>query len=129
MTLQPGTYGILEVGRTLREIRTFVAPFEAKDGRVLPVVMTAQPAFNAATHKVVQNGWSVNQNDVTPVWQVVALSQAELDEATEQTQIAAILATANDMINGVGTTAQRQQRVEVALGRLLKRLAKNGTIP
>ena len=50
-------------------------------------------------------------------------------EQAEKDQIAAILAAADDMINGVGTTAQRQMRVENALGKLLKRLAKNGAIP
>jgi predicted HAD superfamily Cof-like phosphohydrolase len=50
-------------------------------------------------------------------------------EVAEQAQIVAILAVADDMINGVGTTAQRQVRVETSLGRLLKRLAKTGKIP
>lgn len=50
-------------------------------------------------------------------------------EQAEKDQIALILAAADDMINGVGTATQRQVRVENALGRLLKRLAKNETIP
>jgi len=129
MILQPGTYGLLNADLTLREIRTFGEPVRAEDGRALPVVITAQPAFNAATQKVVQNGWTVNVTDITPIWQIVALTQAELDENTERSQIATILATAQAMLDGTGTTAQRQTRVEQALGRLLKRLAKNGTLP
>lgn len=130
MILQPGTYAILnDAGNAVAEIRVITVAVNAKDGRAKPVVMTAQPAFNAATQKVAQNGWTINVNDVTPIWQIVALSQAELDEITERNQLVTLSATVTDMLNGTGTTAARLNRVEQALGRLFKRLEKNGAIP
>lgn len=129
MTLSPGIHGILNANGTLREIVVITATVLCKDGRSKSVVMTAQPGFNPATQKVIQSGWTVNASDVTPIWQVVALTQAELDENTAKSQLVTILAAAEDMINGVGTTAQRQVRVETGCGRLLKRLAAKGVIP
>lgn len=69
-------------------------------------------------------GWTPQPVPLTQEQQAV-----ETAEQNERTAMQQILATADDMINGVGTSAERQRRVEVALGRLLKRLAKNGTIP
>jgi DNA topoisomerase IA len=126
MIIQPGIYAILSADlQSVQEIRTITEAVNAKVEHTRPVVMTAQPAFDAATQKVIQNGWTISANDVTPIWQIVALSQAELDEIASRTQAQQIIDIADNFIAGNGTATQ----VREALGRLLKRLAKNGMLP
>jgi hypothetical protein len=129
MILSAGLYGILNGDGTFRHLLLVANTAIVKDGRALPVTNTAQPAFNPATHKVVHGGWAVNAEDVTPMWEVVALTQDELDELSSHASVTQILGLADDMINGVGTATQRQVRVEQSCGRLVKRLAKTGIIP
>lgn len=125
MILQPGHYAILNADGTFREERTILVATPCKDGRAKPIDITPPPAVNPATHRVVQNGWVVNPSNVTPNWQTIALTQAELDENADLAQVATIVAAADSMIDGTATAAT----VRVALGRLLKRLVKKGVLP
>ena len=59
---------------------------------------TTQPTFNPATQAVVQNGWTITPTDLEPVWQVVALTPAQITtnaaQAAWQTQLSSGLVTA-----------------------------------
>lgn len=134
MIIQPGTYAKLTPDRaSVEEIRVITAAVDADTTRIKPVTMTAKPAFNAATQRCVQNGWTINVSDVTPVWQVIAIPQAELDAATAEAADRAALDTIRNTINameaGSGTATVRTQRLETALAWLLKRLVKKEVIP
>ena len=101
--LSPGTYALLSVNLlSVLETRTFTVATNVKDGRYRPVVITAKPAFNAATQKVIQNGWTINPTNVNPVWQIVALSATEISDLewrASQIAIRAVAAVATDEIN------------------------------
>lgn len=93
----------------------------------------AQPAFNPATQKVVpvsseQAGAAGFPIRLINDWQVVSLTQAELDAKAaltlseqERQQAKAIVA---DLKNGTGTTVERLQRCEKALARIIPDIYK-----
>ena len=91
-----------------------------KEYRIVPVVRLADPPIsNPATTRLGPVATSVESDRVTRQRTVVAIPQAEQDAASE---IAQIKAVALDLKNGVGTSAQRIQRVERAVYRLLKEI-------
>jgi hypothetical protein len=103
--IQPGTYAKLTPDRlSVEEIRVITAAVDADTTRIKPVVMTAQPAFNAATQRCVQNGWTVNATNVTPVWLVVALTAAELNAIewrNSEIALKAVAAVTAEEINNI----------------------------
>lgn len=115
MILQPGTYAILNDDLSFREVRTFTEQQAVKDGRARPVVMTAQPAFNAATQKVIQNGWTIIETEANPVWQVVALTQAELDVISQASEAVIIKQAIATFGAGTATNAQIQRALTYLL--------------
>lgn len=101
-----------------------------KTGRVRPLVVDSQPAFNPATQRVTFSSYVIEPSQVRQTWQVVAPSQAELDaiaNASERqavkdlrTQIAADIdesqtdqaqAQAFIDLNGSATNTQRNDEV------------------
>ena len=83
------------------------------------------PAVNAATHKLER---TFTDNDMaftrTFIWQVVALTQAEIDANTLAAQDAATLVIIANVYaalkNGTGTAAERLVRLERAVAWLLR---------
>jgi UV DNA damage repair endonuclease len=79
------------------------------------VNLTAQPAFDAATQAVQQNGWLITATDVQPNWQVVTLSAT--DQTTyqnTQNRLSLINTALNNLQNadnnwGTLTLAQKDQ--------------------
>ena len=113
MTLQPGTYAILEADlTTVRRIDTYAIPTNVKDGRAKPVTMTPPPVINPATQKVVQNGWTVNTNDVTPVWQIVALTPAELEAIADATEKAEVKETRDEIAADIDASVIDQAQAQ-----------------
>lgn len=113
-------------------IRTSRTPFNVDEDIQPPApyiqlkhVDGVRPAFDPATQKLVQN---IVDDDVahtrTYGWSIVALSQAELDALAQQAQDAATLIIIRnvyqDLRNGVGTAAERLQRLERAVAWLLR---------
>ena len=82
-------------------------------------VQAADPAFDPATHRLVQGAGVFDEaaNTLTFTRTAVAIPQEELDDATELTQIRAVYL---DLKNGVGTAGERITRVEKVLARMLK---------
>lgn len=116
-------YGILDHNLAFIEWRSYDEFPISKPGRVLPQVVDALPAFDAATQKVVEGVPVVGASDVRKTWAVVALSPAELALVSDGVSYAQAKAIYLDLKNGVGTQAQRSARVEQVLAWLLKRLA------
>lgn len=89
-------------------------------------VATAQPSYDAATHKLQATAEVVDvvANTLTTNWQVVALSAAELATIADQSETNAATVAAKaayqDLIAGTGTTAQRLTRCERVLARILR---------
>lgn len=85
----------------------------------LLIVNQAQPAYNPATQKLERAAGVIDipNNTHTFGWNVVALSQAELDDKTELTTIKAAYTA---LKNGTGTQLERLVRVEQVLSRVLK---------
>jgi hypothetical protein len=85
-----------------------------KGSAYLPVNMTAQPTTDPSTGQpidpskqaVVQNGWTVNttNEDVEPVWQVVALT-ADQQTAYQQAQYAKAQLVTSDLQTAVNNWA------------------------
>jgi hypothetical protein len=79
MIIQPGTYAILTPDLiSVQEIRVIIEAVKAEPSRVRLVVMTDIPTFDVATERAQQNGWQINANDVTPVWEIISLTPEEL---------------------------------------------------
>lgn len=76
------------------------------------VTMTSQPAFNPATQMVVQNGWTINANDVEPIWVIQALTALQQQQfaATQNwnTQLAANLIADFTTYSAVAVPSQAQ---------------------
>jgi hypothetical protein len=83
------------------------------------------PTFDPATQKLV---YTFTDNDATFTrnysYQIQAMTQAEMDayqkQQQDETTRQQIKAVYQDLINGVGTVAQRQVRVEKAVAWLLR---------
>lgn len=72
----------------------------------------------------IAGGWTP-----TPVTPSPDQQQVEAEEAADLALLSQLAAVCDDMINGTGTQAERQRRVELWLGRLAKRLLKKGLVP
>lgn len=79
----------------------------------------AQPAYDPATQNLQRSApvVDVNANTHTHGWEVVAKSQAELDDAAE---LAAVKALYLDLKNHVGTSGERATRLENVVARMMK---------
>jgi hypothetical protein len=82
-------------------------------------VQEAKPAFDPATHKLQRTPGVIDipNNTHTHGWQIIALTQEELDE---QADIDQARQAYQGLINGTGDTTQRLQRVERVAAHLLK---------
>lgn len=87
-------------------------------GLLLPYVIDADPAFNAATQKIVRQD-VVEADKVRRTATAVSLSGAELDAVTDNTESANLVALWNDWDN---ITANQQKRV---LKRIFKQFLKD----
>lgn len=118
-------FGILNENLTLREIRDYDSQPAGKPGRILPVVVDANPAFDAATQKVVDGTPVVEsaQNRVRIPRVVASLTAGEIARRAVNLERSEVLALITDLRNGNGTTAQRFQRVEKVCAWLLAREA------
>lgn len=85
----------------------------------LLIVNEAQPVYDPDTHKLERAAGVIDipNNTHTFGWNVVALSQGELNDKTE---LAAIKAAYTALKNGTGTQLERLVRVEQVLSRVLK---------
>lgn len=79
-------------------------------------------------------GWQLVAGVVVPY--ITALhvptqeeKEAAIAEEAERGEWQQLVATADDMLSGTGTQTERMRRVEIAIGRLLKRLAKSSQSP
>lgn len=77
--------------------------------------MTDKPSFNAATHKVIQSGWTITESAANPVWEVVALSQAELDAISQASEAVIIKQAISLFKAGTATNAQIQRAIAYLL--------------
>lgn len=88
----------------------------------LPINMIAQPSFNAATQRVVQNGWTIGTSDVQPIWVVESLPTAQQNAIAAQTELNAVLAgnivTACNNYLAIQTPTQAQK--DAALRQLVQ---------
>ena len=121
MNFSPGLYAILTADLlSVREVRDMIVSFDAKEERVRPVVITAQPAFDPATQKVEHTGWIINGAEVNPEWTVVALTVSELDEKGDSDESDLLLAAYQTFKDNNATQAQVQR----AIAWLIKQEAK-----
>lgn len=126
MIIQPGTYAILTPDLLMvREIKTFTQTAEVDGTRIRNVVVTAKPTFNAASEKVIQNGWQIDAVNATTIWVVLPLTQSELDAKAELEAAQTLVTIANNFIAGSGTATQ----VRESLGKLIKRLVRKDILP
>lgn len=103
---------ILNADLTLREIRDYAEIPAGKAGRILPVVIDADPAYDAATQKVIDGTPVVEVAQVRIPRVAVALTTAELAAIASTAERSVLLGVIQDLRNGTGTTAQRFQRTE-----------------
>lgn len=94
---------------------------------LVPLVKLAPPAYNKASQKVVPRlEWFADR--VERRWDVVALNQTELDaiqaEAADNAERQAVKALIADIKAGIGTNAERINRLEKAVRRLLKEVLR-----
>lgn len=123
-------FAILNPDNSLKEVRdSLVAPVVGKGAKVRNYIVAALPVIDANTQKIVDGPVVIDLVNATKTWTVAALSTEELAEVSDRMLVIQIIATAGDMLNGVGTQTDRMLRVEKALGRTLNRLAKNGLLP
>ena len=73
-------------------VATWTSQGNPKLSSYRPVNMIAQPAFNAATQSVIQNGWTISADDVQPIWLIQTLSSDEQAAVSNQTQWHTLLA-------------------------------------
>jgi hypothetical protein len=89
-------------------------------------VRSAKPAYDPATQKLLAATpvADIPNNTYTYGWNIVALTQSELDaiaaETTAQTERDQAKALYQDLKDGVGTATERLERVERVLARILK---------
>ena len=122
------------INKNTRELlRASATPFNA-DATVQPplpvfqlrrVINDTQPAFNAATHKLIRT--SVDDDNAatrTFRYEAIPLTQAELDAkaqaAADEAERQVLRAAYLDLKNGTGTQAERLRRVERAAAWLLR---------
>jgi hypothetical protein len=90
---------------------------------------SSQPGYNPATHKLV---YQFTDDDVaktrTFAWAAVPMSQEEIDSynlrQTDNAELVILRAVYNDLKNGVGTAAERLNRVERATAFLLRSIVR-----
>lgn len=88
------------------------------------------PTYNAATHKVVRS--FVDDDEAatrTFYWEVVPLTQAEIDAYIQQQEDATVRQQIKDnylaLKNGTGTQAERLRRVEIGLAFVVREIARS----
>lgn len=123
------TYGRTDTQEIVTVITVNGAPDPATAGvaNLVPLIKVAQPVYNKATHKATPRlEWFPDR--VERQWDVVALSQAELDaiqaEAADKAERQAVKALIADIKAGIGTNAERINRLEKAVRRLLKEVLR-----
>lgn len=114
-------YAILEPNLTaIREIRDFATLPNTKPGRVRPVVSDSVPAFNVATHKVINSGYVIEAAQVRQTWQVVALSATELDAAADTVEDNNMVTLYAAFVDDTITANQQKRTVKRLLKHYLK---------
>jgi hypothetical protein len=118
------------------QVQVWQAQGNPKALAYLPVNITAQPTYTAGTQTVVQTGWQINttNNDVEPVWQVVALTAAQQTAYTAsqfyQQQITAVsdlntLITTLNSSTWASMSAANQTTVIKRFAQILKALIQH----
>jgi hypothetical protein len=99
------------------EIVSFDTLPPSKAGRIRPLVVDSVPAFDAATQKAVNNGYVIEPAQVRQTWQVVSLTQAELDVISDAAEHDAVVATraqlALDIDESIADQAEAQAFIDL----------------
>jgi hypothetical protein len=124
-TFQAGTYGQLNRDGTLRGIVVAGTSFEARPECFVPVVVDAQPGFDAATQVLVSGTPFLQGGNAHIPWSIVTLSADQQNTITDTAQLVLKAQAAFTALKAHTATAAQTQDI---LALLLRYVAKQDGI-